>query len=86
MNLAAEKQPLVSEIIADQQKEIESLKVELQKIKNENPDKIDRNKEDLFIRFQDYTTKLQYMLDSTIDCIFRLNCALVPNQRINVPE
>ena len=38
MNLAAEKQPLVSEIIADQQKEIESLKVELQKIKNENPD------------------------------------------------
>ena len=33
MNLAAEKQPLVSEIIADQQKEIESLKVELQKMK-----------------------------------------------------
>lgn len=67
MNLAAEKQPLASEIITDQQKEIESLKAELQKIKNENPDKIDRNKEDLFIRFQDYTTKLQYMLDSTID-------------------
>ena len=62
MNLAAEKQPLVSEIIADQQKEIESLKVELQKIKNENPDKIDRNKEDLFIRFQDYTTKLLNIL------------------------
>lgn len=67
MNLASEKQPLASEIIADQQKEIESLKAELQKLKTENPDRIDRNKEDLFIRFQDYTEKLQYMLNSTID-------------------
>lgn len=49
MNLAAEKQTLASEIIADQQKEI------------------DRNKEDLFIRFEDCTEKLQYMLNSTID-------------------
>lgn len=67
MNLASEKQPLASEIIADQQKEIESLKAELQKLKTENPDRINRNKEDLFIRFQDHTTKLQYMLDSIID-------------------
>ena len=29
MNLAAEKQPLASEIIADQQKEIESLRAQL---------------------------------------------------------
>lgn len=67
MNLTSEKQPLASEIIADQQKEIEKLKTELQKLKIENPDRIDRNKEDLFIRFQDYTEKLQYMLDSIID-------------------
>lgn len=67
MNLTSEKQPLASEIIADQQKEIESLKAELQKLKTENPDRINRNKEDLFIRFQDHTTKLQYMLDSIID-------------------
>ena len=37
MNLASEKQPLASEIIADQQKEIESLKAELQD-KQENLD------------------------------------------------
>lgn len=37
MNLASEKQPLTSEIIADQQKEIESLKAELQD-KQENLD------------------------------------------------
>lgn len=67
MNLASEKQPLASEIIADQQKEIESLKAELQRLKTENPDRINRNKEDLFIGFEDYTTKLQYMLDSIID-------------------
>ena len=36
MNLAAEKQPLASEIIADQQKEIESLKAELQKIQTKS--------------------------------------------------
>ena len=52
MNLASEKQPLASEIIADQQEEIENLKAEVQKFKTENPDKIDRHKEDLFIRFQ----------------------------------
>lgn len=45
MNLASEKQPLASEIIADQQKKIESLKAELQKLKTENPDRIDRDKE-----------------------------------------
>lgn len=37
MNLASEKQPLASEIIADQQKEIESLKAEFQD-KQENLD------------------------------------------------
>lgn len=67
MNLPEEKQTLASEIIANQQKEIEKLKAELQKIKNETPDEIDRNKEDLYIRFEDYTEKLQYMLNSTID-------------------
>lgn len=66
MNLASEKQPLASEIIADQQKKIESLEAELQKLKTENTDRIDRKK-NLFIRFEDYTTKLQYMLNSTID-------------------
>ena len=43
------------------------LQISRKKSKNESPDKIDRNKEDLFIRFEDYTEKLQYMLNSTID-------------------
>ena len=62
-----EASTLASEIIADQEAEIEKLKEELRRRKTENPDRIDRHKEDLFIRFQDYTTKLQYMLNSTID-------------------
>lgn len=62
-----EEKPLASEIIADQQEEIENLKAEVQKFKTENPDKIDRHKEDLFIRFQDCMEKLQYMLNSTIE-------------------
>ena len=53
MNLAAEKQPLASEIIADQQKEIESLKAELQKLKTENPDRIDRDKENAMFEMGD---------------------------------
>ena len=44
-----EEKSLASEIIADQQEEIENLKAEVQKFKTENPDKIDRHKEDLFI-------------------------------------
>lgn len=62
-----DNQTIASEIITDQEAEIEKLKEELRRRKTENPDRIDRNKEDLFIRFQDYTTKLQYMLNSTID-------------------
>lgn len=53
MNLAAEKQPLASEIIADQQKEIGSLKAELQKLKTENPDRIDRDKENAMFEMRD---------------------------------
>lgn len=58
---------LASEIIADQQEEIEKLKAEVHKLKTENPDKINCHKEDLFIRFQDCIEKLQYMLNSTIE-------------------
>lgn len=39
----------------------------VQKLKTEKPDKINRHKEDLFIRFQDCIEKLQYMLNSTIE-------------------
>lgn len=66
-NTSCKNPTLAYEIIADQQQEIESLKAGLQRLKTENPDRIDRNKENLFIRFEDCTTKLQYMLNSTID-------------------
>ena len=43
-NTSCKNPTLASEIIADQQQEIESLKAELQRLKTENPDRIDRNK------------------------------------------
>ena len=68
MNLASEKQPLASEIIADQQKEIESLKAELQKLKTENPDRIDRDKENAMFEMGDCIDKAKYLIDKFMDC------------------
>ena len=51
-NTSCKNPTLASEIIADQQQEIESLKAELQRLKTENPDRIDRNKENLFGKIQ----------------------------------
>lgn len=65
-----DNQPLTSEIITDQQKEIEQLKTELQD-KQESLDictgLTDSKRKDLFIRFENYTEKLQYMVNSIID-------------------
>ena len=68
MNLPEEKQTLASEIIADQQKEIEKLKAELQKLKTENPDRIDRDKENAMFEMGDCIDKVKYLIDKFMDC------------------
>ena len=35
---------------------------------------------------KDFIQSEEYVSAKQQECIFRLNCALVPNQRINVPE
>ena len=67
MNLTAEKQPLASEVIADQQKEIEKLKTELQKLKSENLDEIDRDKERAMFETGDCINKLKWLIDKFME-------------------
>lgn len=55
---------LASEIIADQQKEIEKLKTELQKLKSENLDEIDRDKERAMFETGDCINKLKFLIDN----------------------
>lgn len=58
---------LVSEIIADQQKEIEKLKTELQKLKSENLDEIDRDKERAMFETGDCINKLKFLIDNFME-------------------
>ena len=68
MNLPEEKQTLASEIIADQEKEIEKLKSELQKLKNEDLSKIDQDKENTMFEMRDCIDKTKYLIDKFMDC------------------
>lgn len=62
-----DNQTIASEIIADQSAEIEKLKAELQRLKSENLNEIDRDKECAMFETGDCINKLKYLIDNFME-------------------
>ena len=62
-----DKQTIASEIIADQEAEIKNLRAELQKLKSENLDEIDRDKERVMFETGDCINKLKWLIDKFME-------------------